>query len=332
MTNSTQTLWQTFMQTQNTQTPLKTQMKHAMQASILVDLSYRGLIKLSGEDVYSFLQGQVTNDVKLLANSKSQFAGYCNPKGRLLAIFFAFARQDAIYLSFNQGLIEPITKRLKMYVMRSKVLITEVKDLIKIGVSGVEAEKNLLRFFPEIPENAHDVIQLAETTLLRLPSPTPMFVIVTTQEKGVEIWQSISSSANLASNITWDWLEIQAGIPEIYPETQEDFVPQMANLDALGGINFKKGCYTGQEIVARTHYLGKVKRRTQLAHIDSEISPKVGDEITDLAQQVIGKILRVCPAINAGFDVLAECRSENLDEGVFWLNHKLSIKVLPYTL
>jgi len=300
---------------------------------IVVNLSDRSLIKLSGADVFDFLQGQVTNDVKLLAGGKSQFAGYCNPKGRLLALFFAFAWQDDIYLTFNQKLLEPIVKRLKMYVLRSKVHIAEAADLIQIGIAGVEAENKLISLFSKVPENPHDVIQISDATLMRLPSTTPMFFIMSRAEKAIEIWQALANAQTLASSAAWDWLEIQAGIPEISPETQEDFVPQMVNLDLLGAINFKKGCYTGQEIVARTHYLGKVKRRTQLAHIDSTTSPQAGDPIKDAANQEVGEIVRVCPALDTGFDVLAECRLESLAEGViFWNDQPLTIKPLPYSL
>jgi folate-binding protein YgfZ len=131
----------------------------------------------------------------------------------------------------------------------------------------------------------------------------------------------------------WEWLEIEAGIPEVMLKTQEEFVPQMLNLDALNAINYKKGCYTGQEIVARTHYLGKVKRRTQLAHIASAVKPELGDDVMDSNKQAIGKIVRCAPSFDTGFDALVECRLENLaQDSIYWNDIALVIKPLPYAL
>jgi len=338
MSDSTRSLWNNFLlndASSNQTSPLshQAQLQALSNNYIVVDLSDRSLIKLSGTDAFNFLQGQVTNDANLLTGGKSQFSGYCNPKGRLLALFFAFAISEEIYLSFNQKLLEPILKRLKMYVLRSKVQITEASDLVQMGVAGFASENKLISLFSNIPQNAHEVVQHSDVTLMRLPSATPMFVIISHLEKATEIWLKLANVETVATCAAWGWLEIQAGIPEISPETQEDFVPQMLNLDALGGINYKKGCYTGQEIVARTHYLGKVKRRTQLAHIDSTTSPQAGDVIKNSANQEVGEIVRVSPALNSGFDVLVECRLESLAEGsIFWNEHALTIKPLPYLI
>ncbi|OYY48654.1 MAG: hypothetical protein B7Y48_09105 [Methylophilales bacterium 28-44-11] len=137
----------------------------------------------------------------------------------------------------------------------------------------------------------------------------------------------------------WDWLDVQSGIPEIVPATQEQFVPQMVNLDLLHAINFKKGCYTGQEIVARTHYLGSVKRRTFLMTLSSKNSPQAGDKLTDEQQNEVGQIVRVAPSVlNANgevtaFDVLAELRIEAQQSGpIYWNSHPLTSKVMPYSL
>ena len=131
----------------------------------------------------------------------------------------------------------------------------------------------------------------------------------------------------------WDWLEIQAGIPDIELKTQEQFVPQMLNLDILGAINFKKGCYAGQEIVARTHYLGSVKRRTYLAEIAFESAPNAGDKVLDAAKNEVGQIVRATPNLTNGFDALIEMRIDaQLTGKVFWNNIAVNLKALPYSL
>lgn len=326
--------WQDFLQQQSSSTPdLSAQLAACANGTVITDLSNRGLIKLTGDDAVTFLQGQLTNDVKALNGTNSQFAGYCTAKGRLLALFFAFSVDGAIYLQLNRALTESIIKRLKMFVLRSKVAISDESKTVRIGLAGKNAVHLLAKFFPNVPETPHTLTRHENTVVIRLPSVTPMFEIVTDENQAATLCTAINTESPFVSEEAWNWLEIQAGIPDISAETQEAFVPQMVNLDALGGINFKKGCYTGQEIVARTHYLGSVKRRTQLAHIQSETAPKAGEDILDSNQQAVGQIVRVSPAINSGFDVLAECRLENLEQGkVNWQTHALEIKALPYTL
>ena len=309
----------------------------AANGNIITSLSHLGLLEISGEDAVSFLQGQVTNDVKKLDGSNSQYAGYCSPKGRLLALFLAFAHVDHLHLQMPVSILEPIMKRLKMYVMRSKVVITEKsEDILCFGIAGPNAQSTLTTLFKKVPQAAQELITLDDATLLRLAGDTPRYQVFTHTENAERIWNALSSNCTKVGKSVWDYLEIQAGIPEIVPATQEAFVPQMVNLDSLDGINFKKGCYTGQEIVARTHYLGKVKRRTQLAHINTEEIPQAGDTIQVVGhEEAIGQIVRAAPAPNGGVDALIEIRLENLDstdEFPVWKGKKLEFKALPYAL
>jgi len=309
----------------------------AANDNIITSLSHLGLLEISGEDAVSFLQGQVTNDVKKLDGSNSQYAGYCSPKGRLLALFLAFAHADHLHLQMPVSILEPIMKRLKMYVMRSKVVITEKSaDILCFGIAGPNAQSTLTTLFNKVPQAAQELITLDDATLLRLAGDTKRYQVFTHTENAERIWNALSSNSTKVGKSVWDYLEIQAGIPEIVPATQEAFVPQMVNLDSLDGINFKKGCYTGQEIVARTHYLGKVKRRTQLAHINTEEIPQAGDTIQVVGhEEAIGQIVRAAPAPNGGVDALIEIRLENLDstdEFPVWKCKKLEFKALPYAL
>jgi len=305
-----------------------------INGTVICDLSHLGLLALKGADALTFLQGQVTNDIKLLDGNNAHYTGYCNPKGRLMALFLAFSHFDHVHLQMPKELIESIAKRLKMYVMRSKIEIQDVSDsIIKFGLNGVDAAKLLTPIFNEIPHNDYALISLDNGTLLKLPGTTPRYEIFTDAVNAPIIWYALTQHAKPVGAACWEWLEIQAGIPEVTLKTQEEFVPQMLNLDALNAINYKKGCYTGQEIVARTHYLGKVKRRTQLAHIASVAMPEVGNDVMDANKQAIGKIVRCAPAIETGFDVLVECRLENLaQDSIYWNDIALVIKPLPYAL
>ncbi len=344
------TVWQTFLNAQGanfTSDSTNSYLAHfgkpteelqaAIAQNIITDLSHLGLLELTGEEAKPFLQGQVTNDVLQLNGSNSQFAGYCSPKGRLLALFLAFAHHDHLHLQFNRELLEPIMKRLKMYVLRSKVIIKDVSDeIIRIGFAGSTAQTQLKQLFEQVPEQPHDLVSLSHAVILRLPGILPRFEILTTNEHATDIWNTLSQNSKAVGKPVWDYLEINAGIPDISANTQEAFVPQMINLDALNAINFKKGCYTGQEIVARTHYLGKVKRRTLLAHLQNEAilqAPQAGDSVTGHDGAEAGQIVRVAPAPDDGFDLLVEVRLESKLAGeIKWQDKTLQFSALPYTL
>lgn len=330
--------WQQFVQESAQQKPVSTITEVSEHDNVICDLSHLGLLEIDGADAFTFLQGQVTNDVKQLNGAQAHYSGYCNPKGRLLALFLAFAHRDHLHLQMPSALIEPIAKRLRMYVMRSKVNIKDVSEsIIKIGLQGPDATALLDTLFDSVPQNAFDLITHENAALIKLPGKIARFEIFTDLENAKNIWQSLSKQSKTAKQIKivspdyWEWLEIQAGIPEVYPTTQEAFVPQMLNLDLLGGINFKKGCYTGQEIVARTHYLGTVKRRTQLAHTDTSTQPEAGADVISSNQEIVGKVVRCAAAPDGGYDLLVEARLESVETGQLMVGSQtLTIGQLPY--
>jgi tRNA-modifying protein YgfZ len=304
--------------------------------NILCDLTHLGLLEISGADAAIFLQGQVTNDVKLLTGNNAHYTAYCNPKGRILALFLAFSHYDHLHLQFNRELVELIMKRLKMYVMRSKVEIKDVStSIIKFGVNGPQASSILVPLFAKIPTQDFELVSLENGAILKLPSfnDDVRFEIFTDTINAPIIWDALKVNCQVVEKHQWDWLEIQAGIPDIELKTQEQFVPQMLNLDILNGISFKKGCYTGQEIVARTHYLGSVKRRTYLAEIHTEQIPQAGDKVLDATQNEVGQIVRVAANNASGFDALIEMRIDAQQAGnIYWNDTGITIKRLPYAL
>lgn len=341
------TQWQTFLSSQQAEfkdgrvqhfgNP-QAELQAAATATVLVDLSHLGLLQIEGEDRVTFLQGQLTNDLKLLNGNNSHYAGYCNPKGRMLALFLASAHHDHLHLQFNRQLLEPIMKRLKMYVLRSRVTVSDISDsIVRMGLAGKNAVQILQNLFQQVPLHEHELLGLDDATLIRLPGSKARFEILTTPEHAERIWLSLSQQAKTAGAPCWDWLEIEAGIPDIGPETLEAFVPQMINLDALGGISFKKGCYTGQEIVARTHYLGKVKRRTLPVHIPAGEEAHAGSLVfASGSEGAVGMLVRVAPSPEGGTDALAELRLEVLENTELCLNKAevkpLQLSQLPYAL
>lgn len=310
-------------------------------SNTLCDLSHLGLIAVSGEDATSFLQGQVTNDVKALDGSKAHYSGYCSPKGRLLALFLAFSTNNNLYLQLSQSLLTPIMKRLNMFVMRAKVNIKDVShDFIRFGLNGPQASALLAKTLTTIPVEHYALSPILKDhqsigAVIKLPSIEghQRYEIIVDAIHASSLWDTLKADCQLVGKPCWDWLDIQAGLPEVVNTTQEQFVPQMLNLDLLNGISFKKGCYTGQEIVARTHYLGKVKRRTYLATIDSPMAPKPGDKVLDHAENEAGQIVKVAPNVTNGFDVLIETRMEAKAAGnMTWHTYPVSFGTLPYLL
>jgi tRNA-modifying protein YgfZ len=315
---------------------LNLELQAISNANTLCDLSHLGLLEISGEDAVTFLQGQVTNDVKQLNGSNAHYTGYCTPKGRMLALFLAFAHNGHLHLQLPQALLEPIAKRLKMYVMRSKVSIKDCADsIIKLGLNGPEATQLLSAILPSLPTNDYDLVSTEIASVIKLPSleGQTRYEVFTDAEHIDAIWNSLSEKCQLVGKACWDAIETNAGIPEVVATTQEQFVPQMINLDLLNGINFKKGCYTGQEIVARTHYLGSVKRRTFLANIASDVAPSAGDKVFDANNSEVGQIVRAAPNAASGFDVLLELRIEAYQNStVSWQDKAINFKQLPYSL
>ena len=202
-------------------------------------------------------------------------------------------------------------------------------------MNGPDAAQFLTPFFSQIPTQDYELVSLENGAILKLPtiSGHARFQIFTDPVNAPIIFNALKAQCRLVGKPCWDWLDIQSGIPDVSPKTQEQFVPQMLNLDILNGINFKKGCYTGQEIVARTHYLGKVKRRTYLASILSNQAPAAGDVILDAADSEVGQIVRVAPNNDGGYDALIELRIEAKQAGnLTWQGAAIHIKPLPYGL
>jgi tRNA-modifying protein YgfZ len=309
--------------------------------NIICNLSHLGLLTLTGNDAVSFLQGQVTNDVKALDGHIAHFSAYCTPKGRMLALFLAFAHNQKLYLQFNQSLLPAVMKRLKMYVLRAKVEITDAsKQMIRFGIHGPDALTILQKQFSNIPSQnfATSPIEQDENPIgliIKLPSIDghQRFEVIIDETYAYNTFNILKDACELVGKPCWDWLDIQAGIPDVTEQTQEQFVPQMLNLDILNGINFKKGCYTGQEIVARTHYLGTVKRRTYKASIQSETQPNAGDKITDNQQNEVGQIVKVTQSPELGFDALIEMRIEAKEaNNAYWQQCPIVFGSLPYSL
>jgi tRNA-modifying protein YgfZ len=306
----------------------------------LCDLSHEGLIRAQGEESQTFLQGQLTNDIRTVDEYTHQHSGYCSPKGRLLTLFRVFMRHNEYYLQLPRPLLDNTLKRLRMFVLRSKVTLDDVSEnLVRFALSGNNAEGLLGKQLAKLPQGDFEVVTDNGITALRLTGPTPRFILCGENSAMQPLWQALQDAgATPVGETAWQWLQIQAGEPTVVTETVEAFVPQMLNLQQVNGVSFKKGCYTGQEVVARMQYLGKLKRRMYLAHSDSEAPPKSGDELYSPASssgQGAGRIVSLAPAPQGGYDMLAVLEISGVENsGAFYLDEAqqiaLSIHQPPY--
>mgnify|MGYP000846086630 FL=1 len=298
------------------------------------------LLSFAGDDARAFLQGQLSSDVRQVSPSHAQYSTYSTPKGRMLASFLlweaaATAHQPAaLRLMVSADIAAPIRKRLGMYVMRSKVSHRVADEVSLLGVSGTEAAARVLAAVGAVPEAVMGVVAVAGGEVIRLSATR--FVLALTDTAAAAAWPRLLLGAQGVGTADWDADNITDGIGWITAATQELFVPQMANMECIGAVNFQKGCYPGQEIVARSQYLGKVKRRMIRAWLDAE-QVMAGDPLfcPTTGEQVIGHIVLAAPALQGGWMVLAVCQTPALSDGVHLgsvAGAVLVVQTLPYAV
>ncbi len=312
------------------------ELKAAAADTVLAPLTQFGVIRATGEDAASFLHNLFSNDVQHLGRERAERCGFCSPKGRLLADFLIW-REDQDYLLQLSSDIQPgMLKKLGMYVLRSKVKLSDANsDIVLLGIAGTGAAAALKALGAGIPPSQYDVLRFDAGTAIRLDEHRIQLAVHA--NAAVPVWNKLASLASPVGTPAWRWLEIAAGVPHITSATQEEFVPQMANLELIGGVSFTKGCYPGQEIVARTKYLGKVKRRTYRASVQSDC-PQPGTDLfsPDLTDQSCGKVIEAAPSPSGGCELLASMLMSSAEAGDVRVGSadgpRLRFLALPYPL
>lgn len=260
--------------------------QHLMKDGPIVSpFVHQSIILVQGEDATSFLQGQLTNDIQLVNGQQGQIAAWCDPKGQVVALFRIFAWDDGYLLLCHASLAEVLVKRLKMFVMRSKVQVTLSEDLVAFGYGGFFAEQAVQRYLDLSEFNGIYSVQSATTPdyqgvkVMEIPGPYKTYILVGEVAPMQEAWQALRHDSEAVGTANWQLLDIVMGIPQITAATSGQFLAQFLNLDRLDAINFKKGCYTGQEMIAKTHYRGEAQKRLYRMHLRSETLPSPGEEI-----------------------------------------------------
>lgn len=306
--------------------------------NFIAPLTHLGLIAATGEDAATFLHNQLTNDIEALSPSVARLAGYCSPKGRLLATMLAWKTGDAIYLQLPREIQPTVQKRLQMFILRSKAKLADATDRVALGLVGPAAAAALAPWFEALPQQAYAVVHADAGTLIRVADAdgAPRYQWIATLEVAKTAWPQLANTLPAADSSAWRQSEIRAGIPMVLAATQEQFVPQMVNYELVGGVNFRKGCYPGQEIVARSQYLGKLKRRTVIAEIESaDVAPGMEVYADSDPEQPCGQIVNAETDGKASL-CLVELKTALLESGAIHLGSasgpQLRIGALPYPL
>lgn len=270
-----------------------------MENISLHSLRHLGFINVQGADTDLFLQGQFSNDIQLLTPQRAQLTSYNSAKGRMLAVLHLTRNSQGICMELERSMLEATLKRLRMFVLRSKVTLADASDEVSaLGVIGHSAAQALAAVGLPTPAEVLGCSQSDDLSVTRRHGDLPRFVIQGPIQMIQTLEKKLAAAMPLADSDKWRQSDIIGGIPAIFPQTSDHFVPQMANLDLLGGISFTKGCYTGQEIVARLHYLGQLKRRMFHGHTTAtDIQPgtPIYDEGND---QAVGEVVQSAAAHN----------------------------------
>ena len=284
------------------------ELQAARQQTVLVPLTHLAIMEATGDDAKPFLHSQLTSDINHLGEAQAQHSGWCTAKGRMQASFLIWRHGADYRMAYAADLVDGAQKRLQMFILRSKVkLANRTDDILLLGVAGPQAAEALADAGLAAPEAPLALQSTGEIAVIRVDGDR--FIVALPEAAKADLWQKLSAKARPAGLPVWRWLDIQAGLPLVTLATKEEFVPQMADFEKIGGVSFHKGCYPGQEIVARMQYLGKVKRH--LFRVVSATEPKAGDDLfsPDNPDQACGKIVSAAPSPNGGFEALAVIQS-----------------------
>ncbi|GAB3248015.1 YgfZ/GcvT domain-containing protein [Chitinimonas naiadis] len=301
----------------------------------LVPLNDFGLIRFSGEETISFLHGQLSSDIKKLPADGLQYSSYSTPKGRMLSSLLLLREGDDLLLMLPRALLPAIQKRLAMYVMRSKTKASDASaERAILGLIGPQARSVAEQIYGTLPTEAMHSVAVEGGHVSWLGQDR--FLLDLTPEDAIIAWPKLVAIGAVPGNdAAWLLSDIRAGILWVQPETQEAFVAQMANMELIGAVSFKKGCYPGQEIVARTQYLGKLKRRT--FRVAASQAMQAGQPLysPEMNGQACGQIAMAAPVADGGWEALAVVQLASVPQGVHLENDAgpaLQFLDLPYAV
>ena len=298
----------------------------APQLNGVARLSHLGVIRVEGEDAAKFLHGQLTQDFSLLNLDQARLAAFCSAKGRMQASFIGFKRSPTdILLVCSLDLLASTLKRLSMFVMRAKAKLSDAsEDFALYGLAGSAIQVGATT-------DAWQLKRAGEACVVNLYPANG-----TARQLWVAPVDSVAPQGEVLALESWAWGEVRSGVATLTQPVFEAFVPQMLNYESVGGVNFKKGCYPGQEVVARSQFRGTLKRRAFVAHCEAPLA--AGQEIFSSADadQPVGLVVQSAAAPQGGFDAIVCLQLSALEGGTLHAassnGAQMDLLLLPYAL
>lgn len=281
----------------------------ALDASVRCRIDDRGVLAVSGSEAATFLNSQFSSDITALQPGDAMLTSYSDARGRVLATPCVLAEAGQFLLLLPRERLAPIQQQLTKFKLRADVRIEDrSSDHTCLGIAGPAAASALESVLGALPAEAWDTLALpAGGTLVRMPGARPRWLACAPAEALTPLWNALEGRVVTADSDAWHLLDIETGVPEVVDATAEHFVAQMLNLDRLGAIDFHKGCYPGQEVIARTHYLGRIKRRMHVLRSQSGNVPAPGDTVYGDGQSA-GEVVTAAPHPEGGSIALAVLR------------------------
>ncbi|MFG6177334.1 YgfZ/GcvT domain-containing protein [Halomonas sp. THAF12] len=305
----------------------------AMDATVMTPLVHLGILDVSGDDAERFLQGQTSAQVSLADGHFAPLTCFCTPKGRVLVNAQLWRVAEGHYrLLMHRSLVARLHDHLKKFAPFYKAELQPRDDLALLGLIGREAPAVAEARLDVLPPTAWHQADAGDVQVLAHPGPRPRLLACLSAERAEETWQQLSDQATPVDNAVWRLHDIQAGLAWLNADQADAYLPQMLNWEALGGISFKKGCYTGQEVVARAHFRGQVKKRLVRGQLEGERLPALGSAVNDANGKGLGEVL--CAELDAygQAEVLAVLSTREAAEPLDVDGQQFKRLQLPYPL
>lgn len=314
---------------------LEAELSATLRTDTCTDLSQLGLIEVLGKDAREFLHALLTCDVTALAEGRSSIAAWCTAKGQVIAVLQAAHLHDRYLLLLPADLADAVTRRLQLYMLRREVTLqNRTAELHCIGIAGLGLPAVCAAHGLPLPQEQGHVLQRGALTALRLAGPHPRALFIALPQTLQGVWRGLTTEIRPVSPEAWSMLDILAGFPAVTSATTEKHLPQMLNLQCLGAVSFHKGCFPGQEVIARLQYRGQLKRRLYLASAETHSPPEPGSAVHD-DREPIGEVL-LASRHPEGTVLLAVMLIMAENKGELFLHHpggiSLRLRSLPYSL
>lgn len=291
-----------------------------LASGYVIPMDQTGLLSLEGEDAVRFIHGQLSNDIEHLDGKSARLAAYCTPQGRMLARFCVWKSAGKVWMSLPADILDALKKRLQIYILRAKVVLSDERGNVRlVGIGGKRAAASLSRWFPDLPDVVYGKTENENGVLVRMADAfgAPRYLLAVSALRYQAMYDALASELPVCGADGWTLGDIEAGVPDITLAVQDRFVPQMVNLEEAGGLSFTKGCYPGQEVIARSQFRGAVKRKLFHGYVTSgDVDIPAGADLVDRDGNPCGVVLQSARRDGGRTDFLAVMNLDTQENGV----------------